>query len=397
MKTNVINELYAFPGTKQLVSFFEGTGHEIRFVGGCVRNALLGEKFSDIDFAVTSPPETTIEILKHHKINVIPTGLDHGTVTAIVEGNQFEITTTRSDISTDGRHAKVEYSSSFEDDAKRRDFTINAMSVSVHGELFDYFHGREDLQDGKIRFVGDAEQRVQEDYLRIFRLYRFYSYYGKTIDEKSKFACNKYAHNIVKLSGERIRSEFGKILTSPKVLLTIQMMYDDTVLQKFLPIEELKLEWLANLIKICKENKLPQDVLRNLITIIYGQDPDLKFWVKSKKEQEYLAILCNLDLKDSFSCDRLVGELYKLGEHIFLEKYLLSLTLANANDFKSKYKQVINCKMPVFPVRGRDFIELGIPPGKDLGKYLQIAEEAWIKSDFSLSKEAIIDKIRSQK
>ena len=167
-----------WPQTKRLVAAFAPYPQTLRFVGGAVRDSLLGREVKDVDAATTLLPEAVMALLEKAKIAAIPTGIDHGTVTAVIDGKHFEITTLRKDLACDGRHADVAFTDNWRDDAQRRDFTMNAMYLSPEGELFDYFDGETDARAGKVRFIGDAGARIAEDYLRILRFFRFFAHYG---------------------------------------------------------------------------------------------------------------------------------------------------------------------------------------------------------------------------
>ena len=203
--------------TLRLMGVLAKDGGDARFVGGVVRNTLLGLAVKDIDIATPLPPDEVMRRLKRANIRAVPTGIDHGTITAIVDGRPFEVTTLRRDVSTDGRHAAVTYTTDWREDAARRDFTINALYASADGEIFDYHGGLADLAQGRVRFIGDARARIREDYLRILRLFRFHAWYGKgDIDPD---ALNAVAHEkagLAKLSGERIQQEFLRLLEAGK-------------------------------------------------------------------------------------------------------------------------------------------------------------------------------------
>ena len=211
----------------------------VLFVGGCVRNALLGEDVSDIDLATKFTPQTVMALLKKAGIKVIPTGIGHGTVTAVLEGQEFQITTLRKDVETDGRHAIVVYTDDWVEDARRRDFTLNTLLADIDGRIFDPLgRGIGDLEKRKIIFVGEPSERIQEDYLRILRFFRFSSIYGKgRPDVKALAACKTFAQKIKTLSKERVTSEFLKIITSPSSGKTLRLMRDNNVLKDLINLK----------------------------------------------------------------------------------------------------------------------------------------------------------------
>ena len=204
------------PSTQTVMNALQSDGRDARFVGGCVRDSLIGRsEISNIDIATPIEPDGVIALLEQAGLRAIPTGLEHGTITAVFEGEVFEITTLRRDIDTDGRHAKIAFSDNWLTDAQRRDFTINAIYCDVKGALYDPLGGSKDLKSGKVRFVGNAEKRISEDFLRILRFFRFYAHFGSnTPDAEAISACTKSADKLKTLSGDRIRSELIKWLAA---------------------------------------------------------------------------------------------------------------------------------------------------------------------------------------
>ena len=215
----------------KILDMIEKAGHEARVVGGAVRNALLNLPISDIDIATTSLPSESIEIFQKNNVQVIPTGVDYGTVTVIYEGVPYEITTLREDVQTFGRKAIVKYSKSFEIDSRRRDFTINAIYMNKSGEIFDYHGGLQDISQRKIKFIGDARQRIREDYLRILRYFRFVAYYGEyDFNDDYLRIIEEEKTNVAQLSSERILAEFKKIFElrdSYKIISPMKPILDE--------------------------------------------------------------------------------------------------------------------------------------------------------------------------
>ena len=193
------------PDTGRLFGALNEAGHTIRFVGGCIRDTIAGHPVSDIDLATDALPERVTEVLSAAKIQVVPTGINYGTVTALIGEQAHEITTLRKDVTTNGRHAQVEFTDDWYEDAARRDFTFNALSADRDGRVYDYFNGLEDLNAGKVRFIGDALERVAEDYLRILRFFRFHAYFAKSGPDPESFsACRSAVTHVKALSGERV-------------------------------------------------------------------------------------------------------------------------------------------------------------------------------------------------
>ena len=383
IRKDLVEFLLSYSGAKEIVNIFGQEGVEIRFVGGCVRDALLKIKIKDIDFAVNVLPKEVSKILQKNNIKVVPTGIEHGTVTAFYANNKFEITTTRSDKKCDGRHALVEFSTSFFEDAHRRDFTINAMSLLPDGEFFDYFGGEEDLKHKLIKFVGDPFVRSEEDYLRILRLFRFYSNYGKNIDEQSFAACKKYSKKILKISAERIYSEFIKILVSKNLISTLQLMFQADLLQQILPLAFLKLDRLKKVLATCKKLNIEQNHLRNLIAILYDDTKKIPYWLNFNKEKKLFQEIMKMNLE--IASEDITKLLYKHGRELIFEKTILSGKCSNKN-----VNFILQSEVPVLPIKAIDLIELGIMPSKMLGNYLKQTEDYWIRSDFTAPREELM-------
>ena len=280
-----------FPYTKELLllnNIFNGThGDNLRIVGGAIRNFLLNKEISDFDLSTTFLPEQTIEILEQNNIKYFSTGIGFGTVVAIINNKIFEITTTREDITTDGRHAEVKFTQNFEIDAKRRDFTFNALYLDFHNNLFDYFNGIEDLIKGIVRFIGNSENWIQVYYLRILRFFRFYCYYGIVLDNQGLKYSIKYKDKLTTLSGERIKAEMFKILLSDCPIKTLHIMNQNGILQIITSIDDFnfnKIELLYSIKKYIKNNVSAEFVLSLLLKNIDELDILRNKWKLSKKE-----------------------------------------------------------------------------------------------------------------
>lgn len=368
---------------------------ESRLVGGCVRDIISGKVSADLDIATTVLPQDICKVLEAHHIKAIPTGIKHGTITAILDQYTLEITTLRKDIECFGRHATVEFTDSWEEDASRRDFTINAMSMDLEGNIYDYFGGQKDLHNKLVRFVGDPDKRVQEDYLRILRYFRFYSYFGgDNIDQKSLLAATRHASQISTLSGERIRQEILKILTSTYALDAIKSMIEKKI-------------WLhldcdfPNLDKLI-HYRFFDDPIINLAAILRSTDnPLLNLnkirlrWRLSNKETANLEMLCSdqysFDIADDISIKR---ALYFLGKNNFLSRVKL-ISIEQPDNDLSKVEEIgENFAIPAFPLSGKHVKRIGFE-NKEIGEMILYATNAWINSDFRLKKEELIELIKS--
>ena len=247
----------------------DDTGDEARFVGGCVRDAVLNVKSFDIDIATAHLPDEVIRRLKAHKIKAVPTGIEHGTVTAVVDDKIFEITTLRRDVKTDGRHAEVAFTNKWHEDAARRDFTFNALYSNIKGEIYDYFGGLQDAREGAIRFIRDPDSRIQEDYLRILRFYRFAARFARLdhIDPKAREACRRHAASLENISAERIQSEIIKLLTAKHAADVWHMMLEDGIIAVILP-QAMNIDNFRNLINLEIGLECESDPVRHLAALI---------------------------------------------------------------------------------------------------------------------------------
>lgn len=364
-----------------------------RFVGGCVRDTLLGDVDPDIDLDVATPllPNEVMDRLQADGIKAIPTGIEHGTVTALVEGRPFEITTLREDVACDGRHALVQFTDDFRKDALRRDFTINAMSADRRGRLVDYFGGVDDLMAGRIRFVGDAKARVREDYLRILRFFRFYARYGRPPAERQALeACKAEAAGLARLSGERIRSEMLKLLASGDPSAAMTLMIETGVLHHVLPID-VGLAPLQTLIRAAPDSD-PILRLAALLRSIPDRKPALAAvtsWKLSKAERARLERLIEEPtLTFPLSPNDSRKKLYLFGRDTYLD--LLKLSAASADDLASALPLPETTR---FPITGQDLITRKVRPGPDLGKRLKQLEDWWLDNDMQPDRATLLEEL----
>ena len=405
------------PDTVKVMAALTINGGEARFVGGCVRDAVLGKESKDIDIATTHEPEKVMELLEYDGIKAIPTGIEHGTITAVVNHKPFEITTLRRDVETYGRHAKVEYTDSWQEDAARRDFTMNAMSMDDDGNIYDYFNGINDISKGVVKFVGDPEQRIQEDYLRILRLFRFHAYYGKQeIDEKTLGLCKKYAEKIKTLSGERIQQEMLKLLSTTDPVYVLQVMQDNEVLEPILNgIKGVQAyETYDNLIML--ENKIPdyQPNYHARLGLIFAsllstykepkgiyEEVIRRFagrWKLSNKiRNDFLSLIYTYLFIDENISEQTAKKITRnKGKECFFNSLLIysAINGLDSGYFMKTYAIVENWQIPKFPLSGKDLITLGIKEGKDVGDILRKAEIYWEASDYKPDKNELVEYVR---
>jgi len=401
------------PETAAVMAALSAAGGEARFVGGCVRDALLGRQVRDVDIATHEPPERVMNLLARAGIKAIPTGIKHGTVTAVIGARHFEITTLRRDVETYGRHAKVEYTNDWQADAARRDFTMNALFCGADGTIYDPFGGLADLRAQRVRFVGDPEARIREDVLRLLRFFRFHAHYGKPPpDAAALAACRSLAQLLPTLSGERISGELLRLLTAPKVADVIDLMDETGVLAQFLP-EAMRNDHLRALVAI--EASAPRDLvpradpLRRLAALLDGSEASalavatrLRF---SNAERDGLIGLAG-DPEPSPELDeparrRLV---YRLGQARYRDRALIAWAAViaagattdpqAAEAWIAVLKSGAEWTAPRFPLKGRDAVKLGVPPGPAVGRLMATLEDWWIAGDFQANRETCMAKLR---
>ena len=376
---------------------------QARFVGGAVRNTLLGKPVGDIDIATPLVPDEVGKKLAAAGIHFVPTGIEHGTVTAIVEGKPFEVTTLRRDVATDGRHAVVAFTGDWRLDAQRRDFTMNALYADASGEVFDFVGGIEDLKAGRVRFVGDAGTRIREDYLRILRLFRFHAWYGKgEIDAEALRAAAAEKAGIAKLSGERIAKEMLRLLEAENPAAVLRPMAASGILAQVLP-GEANVARLESLAKVDAANGFPPDALLRLAALL---PHDVKIaaavadrWKLSNEARARLTDIAGAGEK--IAPDLSVREarklLYLLGVRPFKDRVFLKW----AKDAKAAalWRALLaladEWKRPRFALTGRDVMLAGVPQGPKVGKVLGEVEEWWIDSDFTDDEVSLVERLKA--
>jgi poly(A) polymerase len=371
---------------------------ESRFVGGAVRNALLGAPVVDIDIAVPMPPTEALARLRSKGIKVVETGLDHGTVTAITGHHAFEITSLRRDVETDGRHAKVAFTDDWAADAARRDFTINALYASADGEVFDYATGGEDLIAGKVRFMGDPRTRIAEDYLRILRLFRFHAWYGKgEVDAEGLRAAAEARDKLKTLSGERVAKELLRLLEAKHPAPILGIMAATGILSELLP-GPLQLPRLERLTELAGDS----DPLLRLAALLpdeaAGATADaLKLSNADRGRLEQA--LSGKKISAQLSAQDARRLLYRLGAARFKDKVLLQMAEApkgaGAGFWRTLLDMADSWQRPRFALTGRDVMQAGVPEGPDIGRLLAEVEDWWVGGDFTADEGALRDRLRT--
>ncbi|MGH7036184.1 MAG: CCA tRNA nucleotidyltransferase [Stellaceae bacterium] len=382
------------PATRALLAALKG---EARFVGGCVRDALLKRSIGDIDLATPLFPDEVMRRLAAAGIKVVPTGIAHGTVTALVERHPFEITTLRRDVETFGRHANVAFTSHWAEDSRRRDFTMNALYLAADGAIFDYQDGLRDLRRGKVRFVGDPATRIREDVLRVLRFYRFHAWLGRgAADPAARAACRASAPLVSTLSGERVQAELMKLLRAADPASTLALMAEDGVLGKILPATQ-PLDILRRLVRLERGLQLEPDALRRLGAVIAADAEGVarRLKLSNAERDRLLALDGALDLAGDAKAQRRL--LYRLGREAYIDRVLMTAAASGASrKVRSLLAAAARWRKPVFPLSGGDVTALGIAPGPEIGRLLAVLEDWWEEGDFRASRRASLAELRSR-
>ena len=377
-----------------------GKEDKVRFVGGCVRKAICGENIDDIDLATSLEPDEVKKRLNEEGIKVIDTGITHGTVTAILNKKKFEITTLRKDILTDGRHANVEFTSSWEQDASRRDFTINAIYADIEGRIFDPLNGISDLQNGIIKFIGTPKERIQEDYLRILRYFRFFIQYGKTDhDHNIVGSIKQYINGINKISNERIFDELKKIISLKNVYSLFSNELSREIILNIFP----QFKYCERLKIINSLNKKLRDKYDNhliLAVLILDQSNSYEYFCHKYKtsnniKNRFENISINFESLKSkqFYLEENIKKLIYLSNKDYVRDLLLFSICTNNKikilNIEKLIDYIATCKIPKFPISGEYLKKHGYETGQALGQKLKSLEEKWIENNFIIEKKTI--------
>ncbi|MFM2042150.1 MAG: hypothetical protein RLY86_726 [Pseudomonadota bacterium] len=397
--------LMAGVAARRVLQSLMRTGQEARFVGGCVRDAVLGVEAADVDIATPLPPDEVMRRLKADGIRVIPTGIKHGTVTAIVDQIPFEITTLRRDAESFGRHARVEFTDDWQEDAARRDFTFNAMSLSEEGELYDPFDGLADLAASRVRFVGDPRTRITEDVLRILRFFRFHARFGAKVPEPASLeACAALAHLLPTLSGERVRDELLRLLPADRAVEVWRLMLDQGIMAHLLPqavnVDRLaaldRLEWLVG----------ETSPLARLAALLprgsgIGDAPARavaeRLRLSNQQRDELLTLTAPpVDVHPDQSIKTRRAALQKIGPEIYRDLLLLAAADLGTpvSDLLGPLAEAASWIIIPFPLKGQDALDLGVPAGPEVGRLLALVEGWWAGRDFKPGRDECLVELK---
>jgi poly(A) polymerase len=386
------------PAVRSVMRALAADGGDARFVGGAVRNALLGKSVTEVDIATPLLPDDVVKRLTQAGLAAVPTGLAHGTVTAISSGKPYEITTLRRDVSTDGRRATVAFTTNWAEDAARRDFTMNALYASEDGEVFDPTGGIADLEAGRVRFIGDPAARIREDYLRILRLFRFHAWFGKgALDEAALAAAASEKSGLQRLSGERVQKEILRLLEAADPVPVLTAMKQAGILAEVLP-GDVNLPRLAGLIAAAKDAGVTRAPVLSLAALLAGP--------QEARETASRLKLSNADRErlvgahsDKVDPDLLSAAARRLAYRDGTERVSDRLLLAVASDkdrtrAAAAIKAIRSWKPPLFPIDGKDVMDAGVAEGPSVGRVLSALESWWIEQDFLPDRAALLLKLK---
>ncbi|MCH2076689.1 MAG: CCA tRNA nucleotidyltransferase [Rhodobacteraceae bacterium] len=361
------------------MSMLTEAGHEAWFVGGCVRNALLGEPVSDLDISTNARPEVVIALAEAAGLKAVPTGIEHGTITVVSGGQPFEITTFRRDVETDGRRAVVAFADTLEEDAQRRDFTMNALYANAAGEVSDPVGGLPDLHARHFRFIGDAKARIREDYLRILRFFRFFAWYGSDLDTDGLSACAALADGIETLSAERVTSEMLKLLSAPDPLRAVGAMEQTGILAQVLPGATGRM--LGPFILLDFTNS--DDPIARLAAL-GGDAGTLRLSKADSRALDTYRNACEAPLSAAeFG--------YRLGQETGLKALALSAATLERPLTPEEVEAAATGAAAVFPVKAADLPAM--LQGREIGAALKRLEAAWIAAGFAPTKAELLAKL----
>ncbi len=382
----------------RLLAVLNRDGEEARVVGGAVRNELLHLPVGEIDVATTAVPEEVVRRVDAAGWKAIPTGIEHGTITVVIDGKPFEVTTLRQDVETYGRKAKVSFGRDWGADAERRDFTINALSAAADGTVYDYGGGIADIAARRVRFIGDPAKRIAEDYLRILRFFRFHAWYGEgALDAAGLHACIVARGGLEMLSRERVRMELLKLLLAPHATPMLAVMTETGILGTVLGGVPL-LASFENMVKVEAAAGLEADAVRRLgaLGVAVREDAERlaqRLRLSNAEAERLMALDYWWRVSPAAGEQAARALLYHLGPQSFADRALLAWSRSDAGAANDAWRGLADLprhwKAPVFPLKAADFLRRGVAAGPRMGEALRAAEAAWIAADFPADRAAI--------
>lgn len=404
---------FSKPALQRILGLLNADGGEARIVGGAIRNALMDMPVGDIDIATTLLPQDVVERAKQAGIKAVPTGIEHGTVTLVADGEGYEVTTLRRDVTTDGRRAEVAFGTDWQADAERRDLTINGLYADGDGNVVDLINGLPDIETRTVRFIGDAATRVAEDYLRVLRFFRFFAWYGSGRPDADGLRASARAKDkLSTLSAERVWSELKKLLSAPDPSRSLLWMRQSGVLAQVLPeTEKWGIDAIHGLVAIEQALQWPIDPLLRLAAIIptdAGKVEALATRLRmSKNETNRLIQWANAATPDAAMAETALDRLlYRQGKEGVLMRLKLALASARADvsageDAMRKIARLstLNARAnafvkPSFPLSGADVLAEGVPAGPKVGEVLSALEDKWVEGNFALDRAGLTARLK---
>ena len=389
--------------SKNVTKLFEAFPKDsLRFVGGCVRNSVLGVDVGDVDLATTLDPEAVTTLLKSSGIKYAPTGIDHGTVTAVLNGLPYEITSLRKDVETDGRRAVVSYTQDWAEDAQRRDLTMNALYADYEGTIYDPTgQGLDDIKSLKFRFVGEADSRIKEDYLRILRFFRFLAYYGGAakVDASALKACRENKSGLKKLSAERVWTELKKTLSARDPSRALHIMLTNDILETILR-EASNVDGLMRLVKLEARENIKPDPLLRIMSMSAREPLQMALLCKrlkmSKKETARLRQWSDssVSLDPHAENKEQLKAIYLAGKQVVIDRSRLRAAGEDDAILSTRWMSLADLAMgwtpPEFPLTGKDLKAAGVEAGPKMGKILEALKALWVRSGFTADREKLL-------
>jgi poly(A) polymerase len=382
----------------RLLALLNRDGEEARVVGGAVRNHLLQMPVGDIDVATTALPEEVIRRVEAAGGKAIPTGIEHGTITVVIDHRPVEVTTLREDIETFGRKARVAFGRDWEADAERRDFTMNALSAAADGTVYDYVGGTDDIAAHRVRFIGEPQRRIEEDYLRILRFFRFHAYFGAgAVDAAGLLACIRARAGLETLSRERVRVEMLKLLIAPRATPTLVVMAESGLLSRVLGGVAF-LASFENTVKLEGALGVEPDAVRRLgaLGVWVAEDADRltqRLRLANAESERLSALEHWWRVRPQPNIQAAHALLYHFGPQAFADRVLIAWARSEAGVADASWRELASLPQrwtaPAFPLKAADFTRRGVPTGPALGAVLRAAEAAWIAVDFPLDRAAL--------